>query len=554
MTNGQLASERNHARMKSLRSKLMIVFALSTVTAFAAAAAFSVLMIRTTSAKEANRMAEDLARVIAEGVKTFGQTGDMAGLSIFLRNIQETALLKDMHAVRGLAVIKEHNEREGAAPRDAVEKEVLENGKIRTILDKGEHSIRYVLPSLAQESCLGCHNASKDAVLGVTSVTVSTEKNDASLAFLNKALGLGFLAMVLLASVCASLFSGVIVRPLRATIHLLNDLAGGDFSKEVPEALRQRQDEMGDLARASHTMVNNTRALLKSMAESVHTVASSATELSAVSAETAQSVQTLSDKTSMVAAAAEESSANTASVAASMEQASASLFSVASATEEMSATIGEIASNSDKARVISENAGKQAGSASVLMQQLGHAAQDIGKVTETITHISAQINLLALNATIEAARAGAAGKGFAVVANEIKELARQTAAATEDIKAKIGGVQDSSANVITDIERITGVIAEVGHLVDGIATAIDEQASVTRDVAGNIAQASAGVQEANERVAQTAAVSRSMAQDIGGVDVAAGDIRSGGEQVQASATELSKLAEQLKVLMGRFSV
>jgi len=109
-----------------------------------------------------------------------------------------------------------------------------------------------------------------------------------------------------------------------------------------------------------------------------------------------------------------------------------------------------------------------------------------------------------------------------VVANEIKELAKQTAAATEDIKSKIGGVQSSAASAIADAEKITGVIGEVGHLVANIATAIEEQAAVTRDVAGNIAQASAGVRDANERMAQTASVSRSMAQDIAGVDSAAG--------------------------------
>jgi hemerythrin-like metal-binding protein len=188
------------------------------------------------------------------------------------------------------------------------------------------------------------------------------------------------------------------------------------------------------------------------------------------------------------------------------------------------------------------------------MHQLGQAAQEIGVVTETITDISSQTNLLALNATIEAARAGSAGKGFAVVANEIKELARQTAGATEDIKAKIGGVQSSAGSAIADIEKITSVIDEVGHLVAGIATAIEEQATVTRDVAGNIAQASAGVQESTERVAQTASVSRSMAADIASVDAAASEIRAGGEQVQASAAELSHLSEQLRNLVGQFKL
>ena len=145
------------------------------------------------------------------------------------------------------------------------------------------------------------------------------------------------------------------------------------------------------------------------------------------------------------------------------------------------------------------------------MQKLGKAAQEIGQVTETITNISAQTNLLALNATIEAARAGTAGKGFAVVANEIKELARQTAEATEDIKARIAGIQNSTGTAITDIGQITAVIKEVGGIVSSIAAAIEEQATVTKDVAGNIAQASAGVRDANYAYPQTAEVSKAIA-------------------------------------------
>jgi methyl-accepting chemotaxis protein len=331
---------------------------------------------------------------------------------------------------------------------------------------------------------------------------------------------------------------------------IVRQVADRDLTCSVTLKAGQEKSLMGDLS----TMVTTLRNMFGVITDGVQTVASSATELSAVSAQTSQIVQDLSNKTTTVAAAAEESSANTTSVAASMEQASTNLASVADATEEMSATIGEIAANSEKARSISAHAGEQAASVSALMQRLGQAAQEIGKVTETITEISSQTNLLALNATIEAARAGTAGKGFAVVANEIKELAKQTAEATEDIKAKIASVQDSTGQAITDIEKITGVVGEVGHIVSSIATAIEEQAVVTKDVAVNIAQASAGVNEANERIAQTASVSKSMAEDIAGVDTAAGDIRTGGEQVQLSATELSALAEQLNSLVRQFKV
>ena len=141
-----------------------------------------------------------------------------------------------------------------------------------------------------------------------------------------------------------------------------------------------------------------------------------------------------------------------------------------------------------------------------------------------------------------------------MVANEIKELAGQTAHATEDIKAKISGVQTSTSEAIADIGKIFGVIQEVGSIVADIASSIDEQATVTKGVAGNIAEASSGVKDSNERIAQTASVSKSIAVDIAGVNAALGEVRQGGEQVQVSAAELSKLAERLTALVGQFKV
>ena len=343
------------------------------------------------------------------------------------------------------------------------------------------------------------------------------------------------------------------IHPVRHTVEMLKDVAEGDG--DLTRRLQVNgADEISELARHFNRFVEKLQSIIRQMVGNAVTVASAATQLSAISTQTAHSVQTLSARTATVAAAAEQSSANTATVAAAMAQAAFNLASVASATEQMSATIGDIAASSEKARLISRQAGDQAASVSALMQELNQAAQEIGKVTEAITHISSQTNLLALNATIEAARAGTAGKGFAVVAHEIKELARQTAGATEDIKTRISGMQHATHSAAGDIANITTVIADVGHLIAGIASAIEEQTSVTRDVAGHIAQASSGVQDANARIAQTADVSRSMAQDLAEVNAAVGNIRSDGQHVQTSAVELSALAEQLRALVGQFRV
>jgi len=341
-----------------------------------------------------------------------------------------------------------------------------------------------------------------------------------------------------------------ITRPLHKLTQRAMSIAGGDLGGEPLEI--QTRDEISELATALNEMTSSFRVLVGDISGGIGTLGTSVSRLSEISANTASGVSSMSENAHAIAAAAEESSSNTQSIAAGMEQSTSNLSSVASATEEMSATVGDISANTARARSISEQASVQANSITSQMQALGQAAQEIGNVTETITNISAQTNLLALNATIEAARAGAAGKGFAVVANEIKELARQTAEATEDIKARIAGIQGSTGVAISEIGEITKVIREVGGIVSSIAAAIEEQATVTRDVAGNVAQASVGVQEANDRVSQTAQVSRSIARDIAGLDRSVVAIQQGGEQLQNSVFDLSKLAEVLGVQVSQF--
>jgi methyl-accepting chemotaxis protein len=376
---------------------------------------------------------------------------------------------------------------------------------------------------------------------------------DATYARVQQTLIVGTLVAVLFSLCSGVLIARTVIRPIRATTAMLKDIAQGegDLTKRL-EA--KSKDEIGEMATWFNLFVEKIQGIIRDTQGNARTLAAAATELSAVSSQTAAGVKSVAERATTVAAAAEEASANTTTVAASTEQASASLTALASATEQMSATVGEIAANTAKARAISEEATGKAQTVSGLMQRLGQAAQEIGQVTETITDIAAQTKLLALNATIEAARAGAAGKGFAVVANEIKELARQTAEATEDIKGKVGGVQTATSAAVGDIQQVAQVTVEVGQIVAGIAAAIEEQATVTKDVAGNIAQASAGVKEATERVAQTATVSQSIAADIAGVNGTVTDLRGGGEQVQASAAELSRLAEGLTGLVGRFRV
>ncbi len=343
-----------------------------------------------------------------------------------------------------------------------------------------------------------------------------------------------------------------IAHPLNRAATRMSQIADGDLSKDTAADFLSREDEIGLLARAMQAMIVALRKMIQEIASGVNVLSSSSTELMASSTQMTSGSRQASDKAHSVSAAAEEMSSNITSVAAGMEQTTANLAHVASATEQMTSTIGEIAQNSEKARRITDEATRQAVRITEQINQLGVAAREIGKVTEAITEISSQTNLLALNATIEAARAGTAGKGFAVVATEIKALAQQTAAATQDIKGRIEGVQTATAGGITEIGKVSQVITEVSAIVASIAAAIEEQSTATRDIARNIAEASVGVTDSSSRVSQTSQASREIARDIVTVDRAAVEMASGSDHVRSSAAELSTVAETLRATMGKF--
>jgi methyl-accepting chemotaxis protein len=341
-------------------------------------------------------------------------------------------------------------------------------------------------------------------------------------------------------------------RQIEKGLDIARMVSEGDLTTHVAEI--HAKDEMGLLIEAIYKIRDSMRTSIVSFLNGVGTLYATSTGLTAVSEGLDMWAKETTTKSHSVAAAAEELSVNSLSVAESTRQASTNLLSVAGATEEMSATVGEIATKAEKSRTISNAAATQTQTISSVMQQLGAAAQEIGKVTEAITGISAQTNLLALNATIEAARAGAAGKGFAVVANEIKELAQQTATATDDIKTKVAGVQTSASGVIGDIEKITAVIGDVNALVGSIAAAIEEQATATKDGAGNIAHASEGIRDANERVTQNATVTQSLAKDVAELSAAGQWMSTESDNVQANATKLRSIAEGLQSIASHFRI
>lgn len=342
-----------------------------------------------------------------------------------------------------------------------------------------------------------------------------------------------------------------ITGPVGKTAAFAETMANGDFTKTLSV---KQSDEIGVMAASLNTMVNQLGAMVKEIVAGVNTLTGSASDLTTISTQLNAAAKETSAKSNTVAAAAEEMNANIQSVSAAMEQSSSNVGMVASSTEEMTATVNEIAKNAEKARAITESAVQQSQLTSEKMASLGESANKIGRVTETITEISEQTNLLALNATIEAARAGEAGKGFAVVANEIKELAKQTAMATVDIKNQITDMQSTTTSTITDIEKISKIIEEINEMINTIATAVEEQSAATAEIAGNITQASQGIAEVNENVAQSTTVITDITREIADISTQSTQVEASSNQVQRSAAALSELSTQLKALVNRFKV
>jgi methyl-accepting chemotaxis protein len=344
-----------------------------------------------------------------------------------------------------------------------------------------------------------------------------------------------------------------IVRALKGMALNFQDIAQGegDLTKRITI---NSKDEIAELARWFNLFIEKLQKIIESISSDTKTLGQESTNLSDFATSLAQNAQATSERSKNVAAAAEEMSANLNNVAAAMEESTTNTSMVASAAEEMTATINEIAGYSGEAHSISLKAVKQAEGTSERMARLGASADAISKVTETITEISEQTNLLALNATIEAARAGEAGKGFAVVANEIKELARQTATATLDIKNKIDDVQQTTTGTVQDIEDISSVINSVNEIVGTITSAVGEQSKATQEIALNISQAADGLGEVNENVSQISVVASTITQDIALVNSASADVSATGSDVQGSSQNLQTLSQDLHAAVSSFKI
>jgi methyl-accepting chemotaxis protein len=314
----------------------------------------------------------------------------------------------------------------------------------------------------------------------------------------------------------------LIVRPLRRVKDVLAAVAAGDLTAEVRI---DQHDEVGEMASALASATSSMRTAIRSLTEHANTLALATADLGTVGGR--------------IGASAAGAATYAGQVSAAAELISGHVQAAATGADEMSGSIREISHNAARAAEVADTAVSLADNTNTIIGKLGVSSTEIGEVVKVITGIAGQTNLLALNATIEAARAGELGKGFAVVASEVKDLAHETARATDTIARRIEAIQSDSTEAIGAIGRISSVIEEISQYQGGIATAVRDQAATTNDMSSSVAEAAAG--------------SREIAATVSGVAAAAAQTNAGLAEASRAIAELAGMASDMRLLVDRFT-
>jgi methyl-accepting chemotaxis protein len=387
--------------------------------------------------------------------------------------------------------------------------------------------------------------------IGVIVYALDHSEFTASLAKLRLTMLLIAFAMIAALGALAFWTTRAITAPLQEAVTVAEAVAAGDLTSKMEI---DRDDELGDLGRALNSMIDSLHEVTSQLREGSHTLRGTVSDLNGRSTDLSEDSEKMALAADTVSSATEQLSSNVQKIAGSAEEMSGLLTAVATSIDEMTSSVQEVAQNAGRGSQIVQQASSRSRATVEIMERLQDASEKIGKVLDVITAIAGQTNLLALNATIEAASAGEAGRGFSVVANEVKDLARQTTQAAEEINREIKEMQASTASAAEAIESIVSVIVEVDAITASIAAAVEEQSATLGEIADSGSVASSSAQEIARRVQEGADGTREIARSVLAVRDGVQATDQGLRETLGDSERLATLAASMDEMVSRFSV